>query len=475
MYLDRNGIAFRQEEKYLLDNEKITVYRPWNRIYPNAQWWKIWEVVKTMIIKTPWSREKWIYPIFASEAGLVKITNIQLIKNTDLKDSPKILEHVKSIYSHIKDFSLLTKVEMKKLDNANLTDNSWEIKKMYEDGTITSASLPEDNVHNIDDLLNADNFSLAFINHDYAGITPKMWNFIAQEYGLNIKTSMVVSKAENLAKILEVLRSNDKYLGWGLGVWFKDSGRDLLHNKEKEKEKYFVDPVADAMQSTNFIAHFGDEIHGYNSDAAGYCESLADKFKEIWEELTDKTILMLGAWWTARWIALELVHREIKKLIIINRTLSKAQLIADNLNTIKPNIAIAANEDFVFEIKNDIDAIINLSTKWADGDLENFSWLTPASWSIEENLTTSKEVLENFSEKNPKLIVSDINLTKNWTTPLLDIAKQVGLPTLDGKGMVVYQWVDAIWTVFGDKIIQKWWSKEEVRQKLIDKILKERK
>jgi len=41
-------------------------------------------------------------------------------------------------------------------------------------------------------------------------------------------------------------------------------GWEFLRNKEN----YFVDPVADAMQSTNFVAHFGDEIHGYNSDAA---------------------------------------------------------------------------------------------------------------------------------------------------------------------------------------------------------------
>jgi hypothetical protein len=40
--------------------------------------------------------------------------------------------------------------------------------------------------------------------------------------------------------------------------------------------------------------------------------------------------------------------------------------------------------------------------------------------------------------------------------------------------MVVYQWVDAIWTVFGDKIIEKWWSKEEVKQLLIDLIIKEK-
>ena len=471
MYLDRNGIAFRENEKYLLENNQITVYRPWNRLYPNEKWWKIWEVVKTRVIKTPWNRKDWIYPIFAPEAWLVKITNIQLIKDSDLKDMPEIVTHIKLIYTDTQDFSLLTKIDMQKLDNSHYIDNSQEIKKMYKDGLITSALLPENNIKNVDELLEADNFSLSIINHDYAGITPKMWNFIAQEYGLNIKTSMVVIKTENLEKIFEVLRLNDKYIWWWLGVGFKDFGWEFL----RKKENYFVDPVADAMQSTNFVAHFGDEIHGYNSDAAGYCESLSDKFKEIWEDMTDKTIIMLGAWWTARGIALELVHREIKKLIIINRTLSKAQAIADNLNKITPNVAIAADEQYIFSLQEHIDAIINLTTKWADGDLEKFSGLTPSWESVEDNLHMSKQLLTNFGEENSKLIVSDINLTKTGTTPLLDIARQVRLPTLDGKGMVVYQWVDAIRTVFGDQIIKKWWSKEEVREKLIKKILKEKK
>ncbi len=472
MYLDRNGIAFRQEEKFLLDRNEITVYRPWNRIYPNEQWWKIWEVVKTRGIEVPWDRTKWIYPIFSPEAGLVKITNIQVLKDADLHDTPEILEHVKSIYTHIQDFSLLTKVDMEKLDNSQLIDNSAEIRKLYAEWTITSASLPKDNIKDVEELLNADQFSLAFIDHDYAGITPQMWNFIAKEYNLDIKTSMVIAKAENLARIFDILNKDKKYRWGWLGVWFKIAGWELLHS---DQAKYFVDPVADAMQSTNFVAHFGDEIHGYNSDAAGYCESLTDKFKEIWEEITDKTIVMLGSWGTARWIALELAHREIKKIIIINRTLAKAQTIADGLNSIKANIATASDEESIFGLQEHIDAIINLTTKWADWELEKFSWLTPSSWSVEDNLSMSKQLLEKFREENPKLIVSDINLTKTWSTPLLDIAKEVGLPILGWMPMVVYQWVDAMWTVFGDQIIQAGGSKEEVKQKLIDKFLQEKK
>lgn len=471
MYLDRNEMAFRKNEKSLLYNDKITVYRPWNRIYPNKRWYAKWEIIKARIIDIPWDDSKYLPPVFTNDVSLIKIIDIKNIKSHELDDKDKILENLKSIYTTTKDFNILTKIEMTKVLSSNLYDNSLEIKKLYDDWLIQLAQLPENNAKNLDELLNANNFSLTFINHDYAGITPKMWNFIAQEYGLDIKSSMVIIKTENLAKIFEVLRLNDKYIWWWLWVWFKDFGWEFL----RSQEKYFVNPIADAMQSTNFVAHFWDEIHGYNSDATWYCESLEDKFKEIWETLTDKTIVMLGAWWTARGIALELVHRGIKKLIIINRTLAKAQFISDSLNQIKPNVSVAADEQFIFDLKEHIDAIVNLTTKWADGDLENFSWLTPSWWSVEDNIAASTKLLEFFSKDNPKLIVSDINLTKTWTTPLLNIAKQIWLPTLDWKEMVVYQWVDAIWTVFGDKIIQKWWTKQEVRQKLIDKILKTKK
>jgi hypothetical protein len=37
--------------------------------------------------------------------------------------------------------------------------------------------------------------------------------------------------------------------------------------------------------------------------------------------------------------------------------------------------------------------------------------------------------------------------------------------------MVVYQWTEAIWTVFWDKIIAKWWTKEDVKKKLLKFIL----
>lgn len=480
MYLDRNDLSFRQEEKKdLLSQDKITVFRPGNRIYPEHRWYIPGEVVKARVIDVPWNDKEHKEPIFSDTVELVKIQTIHILKTEDIhendfknswayiKTKDDLAKYLKTIYVQVpKD---ITKIEIKKIDTTNLIDNDQEIKKLFENWILTFATLPENNVTNIEELLNAKNFSFTFINHDYAGITPKMRNHIANKYHLDIKNAMVIIQPDNFEKTIEILQKNKKYIGWWLWVGFKDLWRNII----KDKKYWFIHPVANEMQSINFIAHFWEEIHGYNSDASGYTDSLCDKFKEIWENIHNKDIILLWAWGTARGIALELVNRWIHSITILNRTLEKAKYITKNLNQVKKNIAKAGDENMIYTFTDQkIDAIINLSTKWADWDLEKFSWLTPASWSVEENLTQSRQLLEKFLKKNPKIIISDINLTKTWTTPLLDIAKEAWISTLDGKGMVVYQWVNAIWTVFGDRIIRQWWSKEEVNQLLIDLILK---
>ena len=295
-----------------------------------------------------------------------------------------------------------------------------------------------------------------------------MWNHIALKYGISLWSAMVITDPKNLESILNILVKNNKYIWWWLGVWFKDSGYEIL----KKSEFGFVQPVADAMQSINFVAHFWDEIHGANSDASGYVESLDDMLKQNNTSLEGKNIVLLWAWGTTRGIALELALRGVEKITLYNRTVEKAQHIAENVNGQKPWVAFFAWENEIKNIlKDSVDVVINLTTKWADGKFEAYSWMTPIT-SPEENLKSSKEILEQLYLKNKNIIISDINLTKSSTTPLLEQAKEVGLQTLDGKAMVVYQWVEAIWTVFGDKIIEKWGSKDEVKQEQMQLILK---
>ena len=476
MYLDRNDISFRKEdEEELITKNEITVFRPGNRMYPKERWYIPGEVVKARVINIPGNDKEHREPIFSNTVELVKIEAINVLQEeqinngdfcnslTCIKSRKELKKHLKNIY--IKDdFNTITKIQIKKINDTNLINNDDEIKDLFQKWIINFAKLPENNVENIDELLSAKNFSLTYINHDYAGITPKMRNHIAQYYNLDIKNAMVIIQPENFEKIIEILQKNKKYIGGWLGVWFKDFGRNIIKNKDY----WFIHPIANEMQSINFIAHFWEEIHGYNSDATWYADSLCDKFKELWSDIQGKNIIILWAWWTARWIALELVNRWIGNIHILNRTLEKAQHITNNLNTIKPGIAIAGDENMIFNLKDTkIDAIINLSTKGADGSFEKYSGLISTEWGVEKNIQDTKAILQIIQKNNPNIIISDINLTKNKTTPLLEEAKALNLSTLDGQLMVVYQWVQAIRTVFGDKIIEAWGNKTEVQEELI--------
>lgn len=475
MCTDRNEIGLRREdENDFHTKDSLTIFRPDDRIYPQKKWFIPGEVVKLRIIDKPWNDLENIAPKFSNIEKLVKIQAIKVLEKKELTQddfehslsyvqSPEdVSKYIKNIYN--KDPEIITKIDIKEIESKNLIDNTNEIKERFTSWRIQLAELPENNVKNIDELLQAKNFSIALINHDYAGITPKMRNHIANKYGLDIKTAFVVADPKDFEKILDMLQKSNKYIWGGLGVGFKDTWRKTV----KEKPYGFINPVADEMQSINFIAHFWDEIHWANSDASGYTDSLSNKFKEIGESITDKHIIILWAGGTARGIALELANRWAGSITILNRTKEKAQHIADNLNKAKQGIAIAGDEHMIFDLQDKhIDAIINLSTKWADGDFAMYSWLMSTEWGIEKNISDTKTILGKLKANNPKLIISDINLTKTQTTPLLDMAKEEWLATLDGKLMVIYQWVQAIWTVFGDKIIQAWGTKEEVQEELL--------
>lgn len=478
MYLDRTDISLRTEDLVdLQEKQKITIFRPGNRIYPQNRGYTSWEVVKARIISIPWSDEKWIPPTFSEIVELVKIQTTTLLdlslSDIDFSNSLHYIQSredltrwVDRIYK--KDFTLVTQIDMTKLSKENLIDNSEEIRELFKSGIMTFATLPENNVTNLDELLNASSFSITFINHDYAGITPKMWNYISNLYHLDIKSSMVIIKPEDFEKCLQVLQKNNKYIWGGLWVWFKDLWWKILW----QTKWGFINPVANEMQSTNFLAHFWDELHWYNSDASWYVDSLCDKFTELWTSIVWKDIVLLWAWGTARWISLELVNRGVKSIKILNRTKEKAQYISDRLNKIRENVSVAWDENMIFEITSNIDAIINLSTKGADWEFELYSWLVSSSWGVERNINDSKDLLMKLIFKNSSLIVSDINLTKSWETPLLKIARDLGINSLDWKLMVVYQGVQAMWTVFWDQIIRAWGTKQDLQDELLKLITK---
>ncbi len=58
-------IWFRQNYiNYILNNDKITIFRPNNRFYPNPKSFSIGMIERAIVIEVPWNDIEWTRPKF---------------------------------------------------------------------------------------------------------------------------------------------------------------------------------------------------------------------------------------------------------------------------------------------------------------------------------------------------------------------------------------------------------------------------
>ena len=301
--------------------------------------------------------------------------------------------------------------------------------------------------------LMSDKLSVTLIEHDYPGRTPAMWNSAYERSGFPGQSVMLVGDTTNVTEILSAAKSDDRYLGGGAGVGFKDI---VVHHLDE------LDPLAEAIGAVNLIAKTPEgNLRGYNTDGIGFRIGLEKVLAENGDNLRDKQVLILGAGGTGNAIALALAEAGAK-LTILNRTTEKAEALAERANRfVGDTVAKAGSESDIPEAAAKSDVIINVSTKGASGRFQEFAALAPAQeGDSESNLKTSGEVLDTVQ---PKTIVCDVILGTE-DTPTIRLAKERGLTTIDGIPMVVNQGVEAIWIVHGDMFEESGVSKEELHK-----------
>ena len=92
----------------------------------------------------------------------------------------------------------------------------------------------------------------------------------------------------------------------------------------------YVDPLAEAVGAVNTLVR--DEalggFRGYNTDMTGLFRAM----QEEGIELEGETVVILGAGGVARPTAHLCVNKGAKRVYILNRTLEKAELIADEID-----------------------------------------------------------------------------------------------------------------------------------------------
>ncbi len=91
-----------------------------------------------------------------------------------------------------------------------------------------------------------------------------------------------------------------------------------------------IDPMAKQIGAVNTLVRVEDGYKGYNTDNPGLYRAMCSDGVKIEGEC----VLILGAGGVARAVAMLLAQKGASKVIILNRTMEKAQRIADEVNTI---------------------------------------------------------------------------------------------------------------------------------------------
>ena len=461
LFLNPNEMAFRKYFWPQLRDESITkVFRPGSRLESDERGYKEGQIVAARVIDSIGSDWAGVPPEFFKDLSkTIKIEKTQVKKIGDLKKedfygASADIQDVKSLKTQLgliynlfpddlAEDSIITIISFSYLTMANHPLASKKTIQVLEDeGTIKISKKPQ---HNGVGFSHGKSHTLTFVEDDYPAKTPTIWNAVYANFNLPYSQMMFFSEVKNLTDILDALRRDENYRGGGLGVGFKEQAVAYLDE---------VDEMARKIGAVNVVVKNTDGLLvGYNTDGLGYAESLAEFFMKKGESLVGKKVVLIGSGGTANAIAFALALRKMK-LVILNRTVEKAEMLAKKINA---HFGFASDEAVnfgaeseIFEAVVDADVVLNLSTKGACGHLEKYLPLASATLpATEENLAENhRQAQAVFAKIPPQALISDVILV-DGDTAFIAMAKEKKFQTLDGVSMVINQGVEAMWLVHG--------------------------
>ena len=160
-------------------------------------------------------------------------------------------------------------------------------------------------------------------------ISPVIHNRLARLRGDNLVYATFKVEAGNVAAAVKGAYALD-ILGLNVTVPHKQAVIDELVD---------IDELAAAIGAVNTLVRAEGGFKGYNTDILGLDRELSD----VGISLEDKCVVIIGAGGAARAIAFLCAGKKASEIYIMNRTLEKAQNIADAVNEYaKKDIAKAA-------------------------------------------------------------------------------------------------------------------------------------
>ena len=195
-----------------------------------------------------------------------------------------------------------------------------------------------------------------------------------------------------------------------------------LPHKERALALSVPDARAKAVGAANTLWYDGDELRATNTDIEGFVDNL-DASASGWDATGDA--LVLGAGGSSRAVVFGLIERGIKRVHLANRTMERARALADQFG----NSVQAIAWDAINEVLPRAGLLVNTTSLGMHGQppLELDVGLLPSS-----------------------AIVADLVYVP-LETALLKAARERGLKTADGLGMLLHQAVRGFELWFGQR------------------------
>ncbi len=240
--------------------------------------------------------------------------------------------------------------------------------------------------------------------------SPAMHNAAFAALGLNWRYLAFEVDPKNLRAAIAGARAM-RFAGLNLTVPHKLLAVDMVDA---------LDESAKNWGAVNTIKFQGGEAIGFNTDAAAVVTALRD---DLGVEIRGARVLLLGAGGAGRTTALKLASEHVAELFLVNRTQSKAEEIAAEIQKQFPAVQVSTAYP-----KGEVDLVLNAtSLGLKHGD--------PSP--LDEN---------QFSLKQAGAVYDMIY--RPAETSLLKAAKTSGCRTANGLGMLLHQGAKAfeIWT-----------------------------
>jgi shikimate dehydrogenase len=241
--------------------------------------------------------------------------------------------------------------------------------------------------------------------------SPKIHGAWLRDYGIAGRYDPLDIERARFTEFLTTLVSKG-FVGGNITIPHKEAAFRLVERR---------DAAAEAIGAANTVWLEDGRLHGSNTDAYGFVANLDDRAPG-WDR--GETALVLGAGGAARAVLHALRERGFSDIRVVNRTVERAQELAQAFGGVTAHSLSAADE-----LAGDADLVVNTTSLGMHGE---------------------SELAVNVERLPDNALVTDIVYVP-LETPLLAAARRRGLATVDGLGMLLHQAVPGFERWFGKR------------------------